>query len=534
MHRARIATGTGKNRSGKGGPKARLSFFLPVFPLLLVLLAPALASAAGDPFEEALGVDYQRQLLPASQAPRPLVGNLPGFNEPAAETPAFSADSARLAARLGIWSRDLIRKEGRFAFADARDLGTVELAAMLPGVRLRMAADRSDRDFFLGDTAQSLDMGEKEWGWRAAASIDITPWLVPSLIVGGISSSPHAVAMEALALRGSLPLGLDWSVAIGRSSIDYPVDLKLKAYSRLTFPFQLRQAFREAALGFHQGPWQAAWSGRWTRGEVPKVRPQKYSVSDSATAWRQSVQGGYDGLRPGAGWKGIVSAELGMGDHVFQGITTKGGNRYPFSWQQGIQKDYSLRADFQINHKRGESGAWITGGESEYDAVRPDVPFNKHFWDRNGVLESYEGSLLGVFNSETWLLNGAVYAAQAGAGVWEAGTLAGCRWRAALGYHYLLLESNSHLTRRQTTLLFSVDEQNFETTYPTVEADLIPLQLELSRAWGNVRVDAQAGAELPARIRIYRSEHGGVKRPPSASEYSGGLSAGFQIGYRLP
>ena len=533
MHRARIATGTG-NRSGKGGPKARLSFFLPLLSVLLVLPAPALRAAAGDPFEAALGVDYQRQLLPSSKAPHPLVGNLPGFEEPSAETPAFSADSARIAARLGLWRRDLIRKEGRFAFADARDLGSLDLAAALPGVRLRISADRNDRDFSMGDSAESLDMGEKDWGWRAAASIDITPWLVPGLIVGGISSSPHADALEALALRGSLPLGLEWSMAIGRTNIDYPVDLKLKGYSRLSFPFQLRQAFREAALGFRQGPWQAAWSGRWTRGDVPKVRPQKYSVSDSASAWRQSVQAGYDGLRPGAGWKAMANADLGMGDHVFQGITVKGNNRYPFSWQQGIQKDYSLRADFQINHKRGESGAWIAGGESEFDAVRPDVPFNKHFWDRNGVLDSYEGSLLGVFNSETWLLNGAVFAAQAGAGIWEAGTVAGCRWRAALGYHYLLLEANSRLTRRQTTLLFSVDEQNFETTYPTVEADLIPVQLELSRAWGDFRVDAQAGAELPARIRIYRSQRSGVKRPPLASEYSGGISAGFQIGYRLP
>lgn len=550
MHRARIAAGTDNLRSGKGGPrnKARLSFSL--------LLASAIAFpvAAGDLLEETLGTRYQQQLLLSPAPPAYSVGALPGFAEPSAETAPFPgtagnpgnlADTGfsdpRFALRLGSWQRDLIRKQGKFSFADKRDRNSLDLGARIPSLRIRFGLDRTETDLSMGDTAASLDAaapknahaGKEEWAWRSAASIEVTPLLVPSLIVSGISSSPDADVMEAMALQGRLPAGWEWSMALGRKRIDFPLRLKLSGYSPIALPFQLRQNFLEAGLGYRHGPWEAAWSGHYQESGLPKALPQGYSLNDSGYAWRQNLLAAYDRLRSGSGYRVSLSLDAGLGEHVFQGMTRKGEKRYPFSWQNALQKDYSTRLDFRLNRGRFAYGGWLGGGESEYDALRPDVAFNRHFWDRNGVIDSYQGSLLGVFSDETWLLNGAVYAAQGATGLWAERAFYKWNCRAAVGYQYLLLQANTHLTRRQTTFLFGFKDETFDTAYPTVEADLIPVQLRLSRDWGDFFCDADASAELPARVRIHRSETAGVKRPPVASEYSGGMISGIRIGYRL-
>lgn len=175
----------------------------------------------------------------------------------------------------------------------------------------------------------------------------------------------------------------------------------------------------------------------------------------------------------------------------------------------------------------------MTGGETEYDALRPESVFGHYLWDRNGVIDSYEGSILGVFSDETWLMNGAAYAAQAGAGLSRESTTWGWRHRLSLGYHYLLLQANSHLARRERSLFISTSESNVDRAYPTVEADLIPVALDLDRAWGPLRLIAGGQAEIPARIRVYRSGGGGSGKGGDAS-YGGGTTSRVRLEYRLP
>lgn len=535
MHRARIAAGAESFRSGGGGPLARLFISLLATAASLAASLPASAPAAEDPFEAILGADYGRQLLPGSDAPEAAIGALPGFAATDLDTAA-----PRISAAAAWRHRDLIGMDpgrpGAFGYRHQRSLGSLEFStAAIPGVELRGAADRVWRDMRLGDSAASVDMGDTGWAWRAAATIRLTPWLIPSLIVGGESSTPHGDALEAFAAAGYIPFGISWSLSLGRERRDFPVLLRLKEYEAISLPLQSRQRYAEAALRFTEGPWEAYWSGRWVESDLPRVPPQGYALGDSGSAWRQRALAAYDGLRPDGGWRASLDFDVGTGRRVFRGRNRKGSDFYPFSWQEGLHKDYSLRADFRIGGGRHSRGAWIAAGESEYDALRPAVAFNRHLWDRNGVIDSYEGSVLGIFNNETWLLNGAVYSAQASAGAWLELPLWDWDHHIAAGYRYLMLQANSRLTRRETTFILAYTEESFDRTWPTVEADLIPLEWRLSRGWGGFTVAMEARAELPARIRIHRpsgTEGGGSGE--GGGEYSGGVTAGIRLGYRIP
>jgi hypothetical protein len=293
---------------------------------------------------------------------------------------------------------------------------------------------------------------------------------------------------------------------------------------------QIRQRFSEAAVRFADGPWEAFWSGRIVRSGFPRVPEAGYALGDSGSVWRHSALGAYCG----GDWRASLDFDVGSGGHVFRGRNRKGETNYPFSWQQGIQKDYSLRADFRLGKGPRAQGAWIAVGETEYDAVRPEVAYNRHFWNRNGVIDSYEGSVLGVFNNETWLLNGAAYAAQAVAGAWIDLPVWGWDHRFAAGYRYLMLEANSTLTRRETTLIFAYTEETFAEKLPTVEADLIPVEWRLSRAWGGLSLVMDARAEIPVRIRVHGEKDSGAGGGGGGAKYSGGTSASIRLGYDLP
>jgi hypothetical protein len=515
---------------------ARLSF------CLLVLCArPVLCE--GDPFEDALGIDYARQLLPTPDAPHPAVGTLPGFSGSFPFAPYMTGRdnltgpdgtddrTARLAATATLWQRDLIRREAHFSFAHRRsnDAFAFVLTAV-PGLELRFAADRDDRELSIGDTASAANADGSDWGWRAALSFPLTPLLIPSVVVGARSSDPAADALEALAFRGAVPFGLSWSGAWGRIHRDYPVDLKLPGYSPLSLPFLLRQEFAEAGLAYSLGHWELSWSGRRTWARPPSTRPEGYSLEDSGALWKQETRAAY----ARRGFEAAIDLDLGGGRHVFRGLTRKDSTLYTFSWQGGKQADYEARADLSMALPRDTLGAWLSAGESEYDALRPEnSAYGRWFWDRNGVVDSYQGSLLGLFSGETWLLNGAAYAGHAGLGMWWRSAWAGVVYRFSAGYQYLILEANSHLTRRRTEFLLGYSEANEDRTYPTVEADLVPVTVELSRAWGNFSVTAGGQALLPARVRIERAGRTGGGGG-NGTDYGGGTLAGIRLGYRLP
>lgn len=522
----------------KGGPVTRLSF-------CLLLLASSLRLVGADPLEDALDLDYGRSLFPGPDAPRPSVGALPGFAAPhsfaGAETgrdePDFrlpAADSAGMSPRLGAYASlrhlDLVRRKGSFPFAHSRNGSSFGFSlAAAPLLELHFAADRENRDLSMGDSGASIDAGGREWGWRAAMSVPATGVLVPSVVVGGHSSDPAANAMAAVAFRGKLPAGLAWSFAWGREHRDYPIRLELPDYAPLSLPFLFRRDFREAGLAYERGPWEASWSGRWTSDRTPRIRPAGYSLADSARGWRQEARAAFSGGKIMA----ALDFDLGMGRHVFRGYAVRHGVATPFSWQRAGQADYTARADLAFPGRAGGWGGWLAAGEAEYDALPPELLYGHWFWDRNGVIDSYQGSVLGLFSGETWLLEGTAYAGYAGLGVWRRGKLAGFGYRLSAGYQYLLLDAESHLTRRRTMFILGYTERTSDRAYPTIEADLVPVGLELARAWGSFKVTMGGRAALPARIRMEGEDPGGTGGSGRKARYRGGTSAGLRVEYGL-
>ncbi|HKP96715.1 MAG TPA: hypothetical protein VJ385_13240 [Fibrobacteria bacterium] len=538
----------------KGGSQTRLSVSGAAFLALIHWAGPL--SAHENPLQSLLGLDYDRQIWMPCDAPVSPLEKGPGFpaaaqlrdharaaGENAAGLPGFSAV-------LTFGYLDLIRKTGAFAFDHSETLFSLDLATTaVPHLEIRFAADRFQRDLDLGDAHSGIDLGASTWGWTGSAAYLLTPLFVPALIVGGNSRDSHDNDLKALSLRGAAAPGWDWSLALGEKNLAYPLAVEAPDYRPLSVGMRLRRKFRDLALRFRRGPWEGFWAGHWEESRYPHVRPEGYGLADSGSAWKHSAGAAFDRLRGGdsgrgspghggygnyGGYRASLDFEMGYGKHVFRGTNRKGENLYAFSYQEGAQKSYSLRSDLRAQSGRWEWGAYAGAAESEYDALRPDVAFNRYFWDRNGVLDSYQGGLLGVFNNETWLFNGAAYLAQAGGGAWGATRLGGWRGRLGLGYQHLTLESNSHLTKRETTFLLAYREERIDKTYPRVDADILTPELRVGTSWGRMEVMATAAQAVPIQVDMDGKSGATSGTSKRGSRYSGFTRARLELGWRMP
>lgn len=518
----------------RGGPRARLSVFRPtgiaalLAPVVMALPFTSPPAARTDPFPLLLGLDYDRQVAMPIDAPAPLPGtrsdSLPRF-------------SASLTGDYG----NLIRKTGNFSFdhsgsAAALNLGTRAIPNL--DLRLSTAAGRADLD--MGDSSARVDLGGSNREWTVTAAYLLTPWLVPSVQVGEDSRNGHGDAVKALSLQGRLPFGVEWSAGLGTRNFAFPVTVSLPEYETLAVGLRLKRGFRDLALGMHRGPWEASWGGHWEDFRFPSVRPEGYSLADSGFAWKHSVQAAFDRIRGREGYRISLDLDAAYGSHAFRGMDRKAGSLHDFSYQEAETKSYSVRADAKALCGRWEWGAFAGGAETEWDALRPDAAFNRYFWNRNGAIDSYQGGLLGVFDNETWLLNGAVYLAQAGGGIWAASEAAGFRFRLGLGFQHVILEANSHLTRRETTLLFAYKERNIDTDYPSVHGDFLSPEARLSRQWGACELAFTATQALPIQIRLEKKDEGGsdggaggesAGGPAPRSDYSGGTRLRLELSW---
>ncbi|MDB5103874.1 MAG: hypothetical protein JWP91_1563 [Fibrobacteres bacterium] len=497
-----------------------------------VLLTAALAPALENPMQSFLGLDYRRQIwmqaLPG--VPDGEGNGFPRVGEPGSDSaPKFSG-------ALSLDYSDLIRRSGRFFYDHGQSASGMRFAATaFPDMEIRFSAERSDADLDFGDASAWVDQSGVTWGWTGSAAYRPSPKLTATVTLGGDSRTSHENALRALSMGGTVGSGFAWSATLGERNRDFPLTLYLKDYRPLAIPLRLRQRFESLAFSYGKGPWTASWSGDWTRLGYANVPPQGYVLGDSGATWLQAANLAFDRRRGGEGPKATMDFRLGSGSHAFRGTTRKDLTQTRFSYQEGEHRSYSLRADLLSSHRAWEWGLYAGASELEYDALRPDAPFGRHFWDRNGVIDSYQGSLLGVFNSETWLLNGAAYAAQAGGGGWAEKVFFGCRAQAGLGYQRLVLESNSHLTKRETSLLVAVEEETFDTTYPKVTADVLTPEARVSRSWGPVYISAEAAQALPVRVEIRREgKAAGTSAGKGGDAYSGGTEGRVEIGWRLP
>jgi hypothetical protein len=527
--------GTGSSRSGKGGLRARLSFS-GLLACLISAAAPPV-HAMDNPLASFLGLDLRRQVW------------MPALPPSASPTARDTLPPPRFSAVAEYDYLDLIRKRGGFFYDYGETVSALRLStAAIPGLDIRFSAERTGRDLVLGDTATSVDQSGGDWGWSGTIQYRFTPWIMPSVTVGGDSRANGNPAQRALGMSGRIPLGaarLDWSADLGERNSDYPLTAHLKDYRPLKLALQMRKGYGQASLAFRRGAWSMRWDGEWTRLAYPHVPPMGYYLADSGATWAYGAKAVYDGAGNGQGMRVTADIRMGFGSHAFRGANhvlsgsreglPRESSQTRFSYQEAEQRSYSTRVDLESHHGGYDWGAFLGASELEYDALRPEVAFNRHFWDRNGVIDSYQGSLLGVFNTETWLLNGAIYAAQGGGGIWAAKAWRGWRGQGGLAYARLILEANSSLTKRESSFLVAFTEEDFEAVYPTVTADVVTPELRVSRSAGRFVLSIEGAQALPVRVRMDRNGmESGNPGTGDGESYSGGTRGKVSIGLRLP
>lgn len=524
----------------RGGPKARLSFFkdhpLPIpkaihaaFAVTLCLALTPPVRALESPLQSLLGLDFERHIwMPGTAPVSPFDSS--GSAVGVFGMPVFSASAT-------YDHVNLISKTGRPAFNHAESMAGLHLATgAIPHLQIRVSTQRSQRALDIGDDGAGIDLGGESWGWNGSIAYLFTPWLVPTLTVAGDSHAGGRHALRSLGIKGAVGREWNWFLAFGDKSLDYPLTMDLREYRPMRLPLQLRQQFLELGVRYRHGTWEGFWSGRRLDMHYPDPQPQGYALGDSGSVWKQSVGFAYDRIRPGSGFRASLDFDMGYGTHVFRGVNRKEESLYRFSYQEAHQLSYSIRSDFQAAREAWEWGAFAGALELEYNALRPDGAKNRHFWDRNGVIDSYEGGFLGIFNNETWLFNGAAYAAQTGSGLWVSRTQSGWKGSLGLAWQFLMLESNSRLSKRETNLILAYKEESFDRTYPSVEAHFLTPEAGLSKTWGPVFLSATAAQALPVKVEIKRDGKGngtgdGSGRDP---EFSGGTRGRLEIGLRLP
>ncbi|MEO7426030.1 MAG: hypothetical protein ABI036_12645, partial [Fibrobacteria bacterium] len=196
---------------------------------------------------------------------------------------------AKLSATLAWDYLDLIHKKGNLAYDYAEAVSSLEVGAALAGLETRFGLERSRRELGMRDSASGVDNGGRTWDWRTTVTYRLTPWIVPSLSVGGDSHEPGVSSLSAFKLGGGVGSWLDWSLGVGRKSLSHPATLTVPDYDAIALPVEVRQDFQEAGLRLRSRGWEAAWMGRWTQAHYPGLRPRGYSLGDSGSARSDSV-----------------------------------------------------------------------------------------------------------------------------------------------------------------------------------------------------------------------------------------------------
>jgi hypothetical protein len=404
----------------------------------------------------------------------------------------------------------------------------------VPGLDIRIEYERAFRELDVGDSATALSQDGDGWDWTLSAAYGLTPWIVPYIAVGGDSHASRENALAIFGLRGNYPWGFSWSLNIGSRNRDYPLTLDLKDYRPMHLPLLLRQEVHDLCIGYRRGPLDVTWSGHYTALHYPGLQTGKYALADSGSVWKQDARLAYArkgdyGIARAAG-----DVEYSAGDHAFRGTSLKDQGLYRFGYEEVEQRSYAARADLSLARPMWEAGIRAGASGLALRALRPQEAFGHHFWDRNGVLDAYQGSLLGLFDRETWLFNGSLYLEQWESGAWYALLRKGWRAQTGLSFQHAVFKTESHLTKRTTTLLVAYEEENIDKAMPTIRADLVTPELRVTKDWGRFYFDVNVAQVLPVRISVERK--GGKKSSGSGggdSGFSGGSRGNAEIGYRL-
>ncbi len=431
---------------------------------------------------------------------------------------------------------DLIHKQGEFHFdQDLAQSGLRFGLSPISNIDFRFEVIKSRTEEEIGNSAASLDLDKSEWDWRMSIAYVWTPYLIPFGVVQGSTAVTGENSAANLGLRGSFPCGLRWMWSTETSRSDFPAELQLTEYKAMSMPMLSRARTQSLAVGFSRGRIDAEWAGQLRKMDYARLQSSEYALGDSGSSWRQELRVTYSGGRAPGNRKVTLDLSASEGDHALHGTALKPQGLYLFSYQDGTHSAYSARLDAQAGREAWEAGGDFAAAQSLWRANRPDVAYGKHLWDRNGVLDSYAGSLLGLFDDETWLFDGMLEVQSMSAGAWAAWFQKNWRLEIALAYHRLDLRSEYRLTRRTTSFLIAYEEKESDRTFPELAADIVTPELRLARSWGPVTLRTELSQALPIRVQLLRGRSAtagsGSSGTPSGSQFSGGLRAGAELGW---
>ncbi len=224
-----------------------------------------------------------------------------------------------------------------------------------------------------------------------------------------------------------------------------------------------------------------------------------------------------------------MEGEWNSGQHIFQATHTA-ESPYAFGYQQTQDQDFSIRMDARAGRKAWETGVFAGTSSYKWDATRPEVAFDKYLWDRNGVLDSYEGNVFDIFDDETWLFNGSMNFRQWSTGAWLARNFSHWRAQCGLAYNVMDMQGIGFLSKKTTTLLIAYTEQDYTYDFQGVRAELLTPEFSLSARWGRFFAEASLAQALPLNVHL-QGDSSSSDEKISGSSYSGGTMASAEIGW---
>jgi hypothetical protein len=514
------------NREKDGGA-TRPFLFLAIF-----LIATNTATAWEDVFQAALGLDYERLWMkPDPCRKEPLIEALPDLQRegaPCAENTGSHAPPP-VSASLGLNHQNLIGKTGDFAFAHDGTESTLDLRLnLMPGLEIRSSMERAYWNRNIGDTSIiKVDENGSIWQSRHCISFPLNSRLVPFVSAGWNSKGGWE---NALALRGSDPIGLSWSMAVGRQAVAYPVTLTLPDYLPMSAPLLLKQDIYAFSLGLHRGILALAWTSRLRMSERPSNPGGYYILSDSGYGLKHIADLTFADSGSKGHYRASVEGEYNSGRHVFLGVKNSDASSQ-FGYEDTRNRDYSIRADARAGKNRWEAGAFLGAFGLYWDALRPSPAYDKYFWDKNEILDSYEGNIFGIFSHETWLFDGSVSIRQWAAGAWVAWITS--HWRGQFGMAYNLVDMKAHenLSRKTTTLLIAYTEKDYVQSFPGIRAHLLTPEFRWSGRRGRAFAEASLVQALPIHVQTRGQNGSSDQTIQSGSSYSGGTRIGVKMGW---
>ena len=487
-----------------------------------------------DFFETVAGVDYNRQIWARTDPCKIelLSESIPGLER---ENPSCNPQTVghippRLSASVNLDYHNLIQKSGNFSFAHNEIVPSFDLRFNpIPKLEIRSTIENPFWNRNIGDTSLHIDENGSAFQSHNSIALAPVPWFKPFVGAGWYSQGGWEYA---LGLKGAQTSpGLSWSLAAGHEDRTFPMTLKLEKYDPISVPFLLRQNFEALSLCWRHRLLSAAWTGRFQTSSYPSSPDGLYTLSDSGQNFKQVASISLSDSGSKNRHSLSLEGEYNSGSHVFRGVRNQNG-LYQFGYENTENRDYSLRLDYKRQTGRWEWGTHAASSALDWNALRPDIPSGKYFWDRNGVLDSYNGSIAGIFDRETWLYNGNLKLRQ-----WVVGTgLARDfhNWRSQFGltYHDLDFQAQGHATKKNTQDIFFYTLQESYQNFPGIKAGLLMPELRLSRRLGRAFFEASLGQAIPLYIR-FRGENvsGSGSQEKSMSPYSGGTQASVKAGW---